>query len=66
MSFLLILYRLYIFIEIITSAQCHKTHKIQALFDEYNMLYFKSDYMQNNQFFSSYVDQFIDKLWRMT
>ena len=39
--FLLIVYRLYIFIETITSVQCqcHKTHGTQTLVDEYNISY---------------------------
>ena len=39
--FLLIVYRLYIFIETITSVQCqcHKTHRTQTLVDEYKISY---------------------------
>ena len=39
--FLLIVYRLYIYIEIITriQCQCHKTHETQTLVNEYNISY---------------------------
>ena len=36
--FLLILYRLYIYLDIITSIQYHRSHRIEALLDKYNML----------------------------
>ena len=67
MLFLLIVYRLYIFIETITSVQrqCHKTHRTQTLVDEYNISDISLIICRIISCLA-HVGEFIDLLWRMT